>query len=73
MTHHDAAYHTKDEHFDLVSAVYHCLEGAEAASTYRDDAQKEGDKDVSDYFEEVRKRNLEMAEWGKKLLAARIQ
>jgi hypothetical protein len=73
MTHHDANYATKDENFDLFSTVYHCLQGAEAARAYQADAQKEGDQEVSDYFEEVRQRQMEMAEWGKKLLGSRIK
>ena len=32
----------KDEHYDIVSALYHALQGAEASKKYISDAEQEG-------------------------------
>jgi rubrerythrin len=62
----------KDEHYDIVSALYHALQGADVASKYIDDAEKEGDKEVASFFHEVQDKNRELATKAKELLAKRV-
>jgi len=62
----------KDEHYDIVSALYHALQGADVSSKYIEDAEKEGDKEVVSFFHEVRDKNRELAMKAKDLLAKRV-
>jgi len=62
----------KDEHYDIVSALYHALQGADVAGKYISDAEKEGDKEVATFFHEVQEKNRELAMKAKELLAKRV-
>ena len=62
----------RDEHYDIVSTLYHSLQGAECCKQYIMDAEKEGDKEVIDFFHEVQEHNRHMAEKAKQLLAKRV-
>lgn len=62
----------KDEHYDIVSALYHALQGAEVCKQYIQDAQKEGDDEVVRFFHEVQDHNRLLAEKAKQLLAKRV-
>jgi len=42
----------RDETYDLVSLLYHALQGAEACGTYMSDAETAGDDDLAEFFEE---------------------
>lgn len=61
-----------DEHYDIVSALYHALQGAEASKKYISDAEKEGDQEAIQFFRDVQDRNREMAERAKALLAKKV-
>ena len=69
MTHHDVL---KDKDYNLVSTLYHALQGAETAETYMKDAQGQGDQELQGYFEEVQKQYTELANRAKGLLSKRI-
>lgn len=62
----------RDEHYDIVSTLYHALQGAEVTKQYLKDAESEGDKEVIDFFHEVQDSNRSLAEKAKKLLAKRV-
>lgn len=62
----------KDEHYDIVSALYHALQGADVAGKYISDAEKEGDQEVVSFFREVQDKNRELAMKAKELLAKRV-
>lgn len=62
----------RDKHYDIVSTLYHALQGAETTSKYIDDAQQEGDTEVMDFFKEVQQHNRQIAERAKQLLAQRV-
>lgn len=62
----------KDEDYDIVSALYHALQGAEVCGKYIDDAKKEGDDEVVSFFHEVQEKNRDLAMKAKELLAKRV-
>lgn len=62
----------RDEHYDIVSTLYHALQGAEQMSQYIKDAEKDKDQEVIDFFHEVQDRNRTIADKAKKLLAKRV-
>lgn len=69
-TEHETGMH--DEHYDIVSTLYHALQGADTSRKYIADAEKEGDKEAADFFHEVHDQNRHMAEKAKHLLAKRV-
>jgi uncharacterized protein YaaW (UPF0174 family) len=69
MTHHEML---KDKDYNLVSALYHALQGAETAQVYMQDAEREGDKEASQFFHDLKEQYKKLAEKSKKLLSERI-
>ncbi len=63
---------TADEHFDLVSVLYHALEGAAACETYAEDAEDAGDEEMAQFFREAQDHNRELAERAKDLLRQKL-
>lgn len=63
---------TKDKNYDLISILYHALEGAETYSKYLEDAEREGDAELLAFFKEAQERSVELAERAKDLLRTRI-
>ncbi|WP_066380361.1 MULTISPECIES: hypothetical protein [unclassified Anabaena] len=63
---------TKNEHFDLISVIYHSLEGAAVYEQYVQDANACGDKDLANFFQEVKDTNCRLANRAKELLGQRI-
>lgn len=63
---------TQDTTYNLLSIIYHALQGAETYEKYINDAEQSGDTELAQYFRDVRDQNVKRAEQGKKLLAARL-
>lgn len=63
---------TRDEHFNLVSVLYHTLEEADTIQKYIDDARKAGDDELASFFEDVQSEDRQRSERAKHLLSARI-
>jgi hypothetical protein len=63
---------TQDTTYNLLSIVYHALQGAETYEMYINDAEQTGDTELAQYFRDVRDHNVKRAERGKQLLAARL-
>lgn len=63
----------RDEHYDLVSVLYHALQGAETCGQYLEDARRAGDRELVSFFEETRAEQVDRAAEAKQLLAARIE
>lgn len=60
---------TRDEHYDLVSVLYHALQGADACDRYALDAETTGDKRlVGAFFRETQRLHTEVAERAKEML-----
>ncbi|MBE0597545.1 MAG: hypothetical protein IH614_09770 [Desulfuromonadales bacterium] len=58
--------------YDLISVIYHASQGYETCVKYAEDAEKEGDRDAAQFFQEVRKQNQKLVEKGKDLLKSRL-
>ena len=59
---------TRDEHYNLVSVLYHALHGAENCETYALDAAAAGRDDLVTFFREVQVVQVGLAERAKELL-----
>jgi hypothetical protein len=63
---------TRDTVYDLVSIIYHALQGAETYGMYVGDAEEVGDAELAKFFEEVQEEERRRANRAKQLLAARL-
>ena len=59
---------TRDEHYNLVSVLYHALHGADNCDIYATDAEVSGRADLSDFFREAQERQRGLADRAKGLL-----
>ena len=61
---------TPDPTFDLISVVYHSLEGATTCQQYVQDAQ--GDQELTQFFQQCIQGNKQTADKAKQLLGKRL-
>ena len=59
---------TRDEHYNLISVLYHALHGAETIEEYILDAEATGDERLANFFRETQAMYVEVAERAKMLL-----
>lgn len=59
---------TRDEHYDLVSVLYHALQGADTCSVYALDAEAAGDERLAAFFREASVMQTQLAERAKGML-----
>src|SRR5919199_2706707 len=59
---------TRDEHYDLVSVLYHALHGAETIEAYVLDAEAAGNEQLAEFFREAQATHRQLAERAKGLL-----
>ncbi len=52
----------QDAIYDLISVMYHALQGAETYYLYAQDAEESGDMELARFFRAVQKENLQTAE-----------
>jgi rubrerythrin len=62
---------TKDATYNLVSVLYHALQGADLYEQYANDAGS--DQDIADFFREVQQQEKQRADRAKQLLAKHLQ
>jgi hypothetical protein len=62
---------TSDPTYDIISVVYHALQGAETIQKYLDDSSTEDE--LRTYFEQVQQGYRRAADMGKQLLVQRIE
>ena len=62
---------TSNPEYNLVSVLYHVLQGAELYAKYASDAGS--DQDLTNFFREVQQQEQQRAERAKQLLATRLQ
>ena len=60
---------TRDIVYNLVSTIYHTLQGAETEAIYIADAEQEGDQELVQFFQEIKQENQRRADRAKRLLA----
>ena len=59
---------TRDEHYDLISVLYHALHGAENCEIYATDAAATGDADLAAFFRNAQATQRQLAEQAKERL-----
>jgi hypothetical protein len=59
---------TRDEHYNLISVLYHALHGAENCDHYASDAEIAGDERLAAFFRETQTMQTQVAERAKGLL-----
>jgi hypothetical protein len=63
---------TEDLTYDLVSVIYHALQGVETSDVYTRDAEKAGDQELAKFFQNVKDQYQSTAEQAKKMLAKNL-
>jgi hypothetical protein len=63
---------THDIVYNLVSAIYHALQGAETEAMYIADAEATGDQEVIQFFQNLKQENARRADEAKRLLARQL-
>ncbi len=63
---------TRDTTYDLVSVIYHALQGADTYHTYVRDAETAGDQELAAFFREAQQQQQQLAARAKELLAPRL-
>lgn len=62
-----------DPTYDLISVMYHALQGCETYERYANDAEQAGQHDVAQFFREAQQENERRAQRGRQLLAQCLQ
>ena len=62
---------TRDGTYNIISVVYHALQGAETIEKYKQDAS--GDEELSSFLDETQNSYRQLADRGKQLLQGRLQ
>jgi hypothetical protein len=62
-----------DVTYNLISVLYHTLQGCEIYEQYASDAEQQGKQDVAQYFREVQQQAQQMASRGQQLLMQCLQ
>jgi hypothetical protein len=63
---------TRDTTYDLISVIYHALQGAETYHTYVRDAETAGDGELAGFFREAQLQQQQVADRAKELLGTRM-
>ena len=63
---------TSDEGYNLVSVLYHALQGAETCTRYIEDAERTGDEELANFFREAKDIQRQLAGQAKMLLKRRL-
>lgn len=62
-----------DRNYDMISVLYHLLQGADTLDQYCADAEKANDSELAAFFREVQESNNQMARKAQRLLKNRLQ
>jgi rubrerythrin len=60
-----------DSVYDLTSVFYHAAQGGQVYDKYIEDAEKEGDRELVEFFREAQDQDAERAQKAKSLLGRR--
>jgi hypothetical protein len=63
---------TKDKDYDIIWFTEACLSNALRLETYIQDAERDGDAELADFFRRAQAESRKGAEQGKRLLRARL-
>jgi hypothetical protein len=64
---------TRDEQYNVISVLYHALQGADTCATYLQDAEQAGDQELAQFFREVQGTYRQVGDRGKALLRQRLR
>jgi rubrerythrin len=64
---------TRDVTYNLISVVYHALQGADTYHTYVRDAETDGDEELAGFFREAEQQSEQLAARAKELLGQRMK
>lgn len=73
MANDERATGTHDATYDIVSVLYHSLQGAEVYEEYAGDAEEAGDEELARFFRDIQEEEKRRSERAKKLLATRLK
>jgi hypothetical protein len=62
----------RDENYNLISVVYHALQGAETLGQYVQSSRRSGDEELLEFLEETRQSYTQVAAQARELLADRL-
>jgi len=63
---------TKDKDYNVIWFTEQCLSNVLRLETYVEDAERDGDSDLGDFFRRAQETSRKGAEQGKQLLASRL-
>ena len=63
---------TRDITYNLISVVYHALQGAETTALYIGDAEQEGNQELAQFFREAKDEYQRRGDRAKQLLATHL-
>ena len=63
---------TKDKDYNVIWFTEQCLSNVLRLETYIEDAERDGDSDLAEFFRRAQETSRKGAEQGKQLLAARL-
>jgi hypothetical protein len=63
---------TKDKDYDIIWFTEQCLSNALRLETYIEDADRDGDSDLADFFRRAQETSRRGAEQGKEMLRRRL-
>jgi rubrerythrin len=58
--------------YNLVSVLYHTLQGSQTYSTYINDAQQAGDQQLAQFFQQLQQQDNQRAQQAQQMLAQRL-
>ncbi len=62
-----------DPTYNLISILYHALQGAELYERYARDAEQAGDREAAQFCREMQREERQRADHAKRLLASRLR
>jgi hypothetical protein len=72
MTNGEQATGVRDEHYNLVSVLYHTLEEGDVLQRYINDAEQANDSDLAQFFRQIQDEDRQRAQRAKDLLLKRL-
>jgi cell fate (sporulation/competence/biofilm development) regulator YlbF (YheA/YmcA/DUF963 family) len=63
----------KDKNYDLISVLQASLHYVWQMETYAQDAEREGDQELAEWFRKIQHNNQKAADQGKELLQSRLK
>ena len=69
----EASQQPKDKNYNLITVLYQSAENVETLKSYVQDAEQEGDQELSEFFDGVLQNNLEANQRAKEMLVPRLE